>query len=94
MDLNRVKNHLRVDFEDDDTYIDDLIKISDIYIESCVGSAYKNDVKAMKLAELLQLKLIQDMYDNRGTEILNKTKKDKIVDTILDKLSSLGDGNI
>lgn len=94
MDLDRTKNHLRVDFDDDDVYISNLIEISEIYIEACVGEKYKADVKAMKLADLLQLKLIQDMYDNRGTEISNKTKKDKIVDTILDKLSNLGDGNI
>lgn len=88
MDLDRVKQHLRVDYEDDDVYINNLIDVSGIYIESCVGEQYKTDIKAVKLADLLQLKLIQDMYDNRGTEVANKTKKDIIVTTILDKLSN------
>lgn len=41
----------------------------------------------MKLANLLQKKLIADMFENRGTEISNSTK-DTIVTTILDKLSN------
>lgn len=90
MDLERVKQHLRVDYDEDDVYISNLIDVSEIYIESCVGEQYKTDTKAVKLADLLQLKLIQDMYDNRGTEIANKTKKDMIVTTILDKLSNFG----
>ena len=31
------------------------------------------------------------MYEKRGTEISNNTKKDTIVTTILDKLSNYGD---
>lgn len=91
MTLERVKNHLRIDFDEDDIYILDLIEISGIYIESCVGSSYRNDSKAVKLSELLQLKLIQDMYDNRGTEIPSDKKKDLIVTTILDKLSNFSE---
>ncbi|MDU2266690.1 MAG: head-tail connector protein [Clostridium celatum] len=91
MTLERVKNHLRIDFDEDDIYISDLIEISGIYIESCVGSAYKSDSKAVKLSELLQLKLIQDIYDNRGTEIPVDKKKDLIVTTILDKLSNFSE---
>lgn len=91
MTLERVKNHLRIDFDEDDIYISDLIEISEIYIELCVGSAYKSDSKAVKLSELLQLKLIQDIYDNRGTEIPADKKKDLIVTTILDKLSNFSE---
>lgn len=88
MTLDEVKHHLRVDYDEDDVYIVNLIEVSDIYIESCVGEVYKENDKAKKLADLLQLKLIQDMYDNRGTEIASRTKKDMIVTTILDKLSN------
>lgn len=90
MTLEEVKHHLRIDYDEDDVYLSNLIEISDIYIESCVGEAYKADDKAKKLAGLLQLKLIQDMFENRGSEIPSNTKKDMIVTTILDKLSNLG----
>ena len=88
MTLDKVKQHLRIDFDEDNDYLSDLIEVSDIYIESCVGEGYNNNEKAIKLADLVQLKLIQDMYDNRGTFIPNNTKKDIIVTTILDKLSN------
>lgn len=90
IDIDEIKSYLRVDYDEDDYYIEGLIEVSEIYIESCVGSEYKSDEKAMKLATLLQKKLIYDMYENKGTKISNNTKKDRIVTTILDKLSNFG----
>ncbi|MGY5237920.1 head-tail connector protein [Clostridium tertium] len=91
MNIEEVKSYLRIDYDEDDLYIQNLILVSDIYIESCVGIEYKSNDKAIKLANLLQQKLIYDMYEKRGTEISNNTKKDTIVTTILDKLSNYGD---
>ena len=87
MTLEEVKSYLRIEYEEDDILLANLIEVSEEYIDSCVGIAYKSDEKAMKLANLLQKKLIADMFDNRGTEISNSTK-DTIVTTILDKLSN------
>lgn len=87
MTLEDVKNYLRIDSEDDDIYLSELLEVSLIYIDSMVGENYKTDEKAIKLATLLQKKLISDMYENRGIEIPNNTKKDIIVTSILDKLS-------
>lgn len=88
MTLEEVKSYLRIDYEEDDNFLESLIEVSEAYIDSCVGTAYKNDEKAIKLSSLLQKKLITDMFENRGTEISNSTKKDNIVTTILDKLSN------
>ena len=88
MTLEDVKSYLRIDYEEDDNLLDSLIEVSEEYIDSCVGTAYKSDEKAIKLANLLQKKLISNMFENRGTEISNSTKKDNIVTTILDKLSN------
>ena len=88
MTLEEVKSYLRIDYEEDDNLLDSLIEVSEEYIDSCVGTAYKSDEKAIKLANLLQKKLISNMFENRGTEISNSTKKDNIVTTILDKLSN------
>lgn len=88
MTLEGIKKYLRIDYEDDDDILSELIIVSEEYINSCVGTGYKNDEKAMKLADLLQKKLIYDMYEKRGTEISSNTKKDTIVTTILDKLSN------
>lgn len=88
MTLEEIKKYLRVDYEDDDDILSELLVVSEEYINSCVGTGYKSDEKAIKLFNLLQKKLIYDMYEKRGTEIANNTKKDIIVTTILDKLSN------
>ena len=88
MTLEEVKNYLRIDYDDDDDILNDLLVVSEEYICSCAGTEYKNDEKAMKLATLVQKKLIYDMYEKRGTEIADNTKKDTIVTTVLDKLSN------
>ncbi|HBJ2613330.1 TPA: phage head-tail connector protein [Clostridium botulinum] len=88
MTLEEIKSYLRIDYKEDDTDLNELIETSQIYIDSCVGEGYKNDSKAMKLANLLQKKLIHDMYENRSAEVPTNTKQDRIVTSILDKLSN------
>lgn len=88
LSIEDAKAYLRIDGNYDDGYITELIDVSQVYIESCVGLAYQTDEKAVKLAVLLQKKLIADMYDQRGTEIPNNTKQDKVSQSILDKLSN------
>lgn len=82
------KQHMRIDYDDEDSYIQTLIETSEIYIDSMAGEIYKEDDKAVKLANLLQLKLINDMFTNRGSEISSNLKTDIITTSILDKLSN------
>lgn len=88
MTLEEVKDYLKIDYDDEDSYLTELIDISLVYIDSMVGESYKTDEKAVKLSTLLQKKLMSDMYENRGTEIASNSKQDKIVTSILDKLSN------
>lgn len=88
INLNQVKNYLRIDYEDEDTYLNTLIDTSSIYIDSMVGENYKLDEKLIKLADLLQLKIISDMYEERSTFVQNSVKTDRITNSILDKLSN------
>ncbi|SHH49707.1 head-tail connector protein [Clostridium intestinale] len=86
--LEETKRYLKIDFEDDDEDIESFIEAAEAYIDSMVGIFYKADEKAVKLAILLQKKLVNDMYENRNTEIPSNTKQDRIVTSILDKLSN------
>lgn len=88
--LNEVKNYLHVYDDYDDIFINSLIEIVDIYVEKTVGSNYLNNVKLVKLAKILKLKYIEDLYDNHSTEISNNTKQDKMVTTINQVLDSCG----
>lgn len=88
MDLEFIKAYLKVDGDEEDAYLTELMEISLIYIDSMVGENYKIDPKAVKLSSLLQRKLINDMHEIRGTEVPSNTKADRIVVSILDKLSN------
>ena len=88
MEIEEAKSYLKIDGNEEDTEIQALIENSQIYIDMMVGENYKVDDKAVKLAVLLQQKLMTDMYDNRSTEIPGNTKADRIVVSILDKLGN------
>lgn len=86
--LEKVKNYLRIDYTEEDVYISSLLSVSLIYIDSMVGESYKTDENAVKLAEVLQFKIIRDMYEERSTFVQNSVKTDRITNSILDKLSN------
>lgn len=86
MTLEDIKNYLRIDDTEEDLFLQSLMEVAEIYIDSCVGEEYKTNDKAIKLAELLQKKIIADLYENRGTTVDN-IKKDVIVTTILNTLA-------
>ena len=87
MTLEEAKSYLHIDYSDEDKFIQTLLITSENYIDSMVGEGYKSEVKAVNLAKLLQYKLIADMHENRSTNIEDKSKQDRIVTSILDKLS-------
>ena len=62
MTLEEVKKYLKIDYEDDDDILSELLVVSEEYINSCVGTGYKSDEKAMKLFNLLQKKLTSVSY--------------------------------
>lgn len=91
MELEYVKDYLRIDDEYENNFILNLMETSLIYIDSMVGENYKTDEKLVRLANILQLKLISDMYEVRSAEVPSNTKQDRIVTSILDKLSLASD---
>ena len=88
MTIDEAKSYLKIDGDDEDNDVTALIENSQLYIDMMVGENYKIDPKAVKLAVLLQQKLMTDMHDNRSTEVAGNTKADRIVVSILDKLGN------
>lgn len=94
INLDEIKQYLKVDFEDDDSLIENFIQQAQIYIDSCVGEAYKKYEDKVKLSELLIKKITSDLYENRELYLDNKkTGYDRISCTILDILANCGDSN-
>lgn len=90
MGLEEVKQYLHVDFDDDDLLIAEFIEVSQAYLDTTVGTAYKNNESLVKIANIVQKKLIHDMYMNRDTRAINKAQN-RMVTTILDVLSNAGE---
>ena len=97
--LKEAKSYLRVNYDEDDKEIEGLILTAEAYIDSCVGTAYKDPAnyesteeyeKGRKIAALLQKKIVSDMYEVRATTISGNMKTDNITKTILDKLANVG----
>lgn len=88
--LEDIKQYLNIDL--DDTYFDSMlseyITTSLIYIIKNAGEGWITDEHCIYLAKILQKKLITDMFENKGTEISNSTKRDIMVNTIFEILAS------
>lgn len=65
--LDEAKNYLRVEYEDDDDFIEEIIQVADGYIRDGVSNyaeKFKNKDFRLK-ARLCERALIQNMYDER-----------------------------
>nr|DAN51673.1 MAG TPA: head tail connector [Caudoviricetes sp.] len=71
MDKEKVKQYLRLDY--DDSLIDNFILISEGYLKDAIDNFDKKigNEQFKAKAEMIQLVLIQELYDNR-----NQAKKD------------------
>lgn len=91
MTLEELKQYLRIDFDDDDDLLNELIVASEAYIDKTVGTGYKSDDSLKEIAKMVQKKLINEMYRNRSTGAIDKVQ-DRMVTTMLDVLSNADGG--
>ena len=61
MTIEKVKDYLRVDGDDDDSIIQTMMEAAKEYIVSAVGEYDEKD----KTAKILFCAIVQNMYDNR-----------------------------
>lgn len=67
MTLDQVKKYLRVTYDDDDSYLKELIQVAEGYLEDGITNykgKLKNQVFAEK-AQMVQYAIIQNLYDER-----------------------------
>ena len=95
--LEEVKNYLKVDFTDDDQVITDLIMFVESYIDKCTGVDYSKLSDTDKnLYKYLEYKMIYENYENQSEFIkgANNLSRSVVVNTILNKLSLVGDEDV
>lgn len=67
MTLDQVKRYLRVTYDDDDSYLEELIRVAQGYLEDGITN-YKDKLKNQLFAEkaqMVQYAIIQNLYDER-----------------------------
>lgn len=67
MTLDQVKKYLRVTYDDDDSYLEELIRVAEGYLEDGITD-YKEKLKNQLFAEkaqMVQYAIIQNLYDER-----------------------------
>ncbi|MSS43160.1 phage gp6-like head-tail connector protein [Anaerosalibacter bizertensis] len=70
--LEETKSFLKVDYDDEDEYIEELINASEQYLKNATGKEYDS---TSFLAKLYCKILISDWYDNREYMEENKISK-------------------
>lgn len=71
MDKQKVKEYLRVDVDEDDGIIEQMMAAAENYIIAAVGKYDSSNEKA----NMLFMALVQDLYDNRTLMITEQQKK-------------------
>ena len=87
LDLEEIKNFLKVDFDDDDNYIMLITNVAVEYIQDALGTFNINRAKQKFLA----LTLIKDMYEKRSYIVDGKDEKARYIIHSIILQEQLGD---
>ena len=82
LDLDKVKNYLRVDYADDDAIIETYIIATEKFLKKlCEKNEFKEDKQ--ELAEIYMLAMINELYNSRN---LTVDKAEQRVRTIMQSI--------
>lgn len=86
MDKEKVKQYLRLDY--DDSLIDNFILISESYLKDAIDNFDKKIKKEQfkAKAEMVQLVLIQELYDNRSQAKKDTTDFSYVIRSMISQL--------
>ncbi|XZJ40563.1 head-tail connector protein [Clostridium perfringens] len=87
MQLEEIKKFLKIDFDDEDEYLNLLIGVATEYIEDALGKFNSKRYKQ----KFLFLTLIKDMYENRDFTIKENSNVKYIIRSIIMQESLKGD---
>lgn len=72
--LEEIKDIIGVDYSDDDSLIQQIVTSTQIYIDSCCGTAYKENERHVELAKLVFTQICTDLYEERRVTIDKNTR--------------------
>lgn len=92
MNMELIKNYLRIDFEDDDTLLAVLYDTADIFLKGAISKwdSIKVSPKYKDKVIILQSVVIQSLYDNRGLDA-KEPKMNIVISSLISQLDSLSE---
>ena len=86
MDKEKVKQYLRLDYED--SLVDNFILISESYLKDAINNFDKKieNEQFKAKAEMVQLVLIQELYDNRSQAKKDTTDFSYVIRSMISQL--------
>lgn len=86
MDKEKVKQYLRLDYED--SLVDNFILISESYLKDAIDNFNKKieNEQFKAKAEMVQLVLIQELYDNRSQAKKDSTDFSYVIRSMISQL--------
>lgn len=91
MDLELIKSYLRIDYDEDDMLLYNISATADLFLEGAITNweKIKEDSKYQEKVKILQLAVVQDLYDNRGTGV-KEPKINHIINSLIRQLDIEG----
>lgn len=91
MDKEKVKQYLRLDYED--SLVDNFILISESYLKDAIDNFDKKmeNEQFKAKAEMVQLVLIQELYDNRNQAKKDSTDFSYVIRSMISQLQYWGE---
>lgn len=71
MNLELIKSYLRIDYEEDDMLLQNILETSELFLEGAITNwnLIKKNKNYQSKVKILQLAVIQNLYDNRGLNV-------------------------
>lgn len=88
IELEDLKQHLKIDFTDDDDYIKMLLESAKSYIKNYTGLDEKT-INSLDEMSSIALMIVADLYENRGTTGLSSYKTGESINKIYDSMLNM-----
>ena len=86
--LEHLKQHLRVDCNDDDDYIEMLLVSAKSYIKNYTGLG-EEEINSLDEMSNIALMIVADLYENRGTTGTSSYKTGESINKIYDSMLNM-----
>lgn len=95
MNMELIKNYLRIDFEEDDDLLEMMYNTADLFLDGAIKhwNIIKNSPKYVDKVKILLSAVVQNLYDNRGLGVKEPTL-DKVMSSLITQLDLINEEDV